>query len=85
MKRKLSLYFALLLAISVTTYIAITKVGATRGTGFVASASSSITQGSLQWQVAAGATAKSRPGVDFAAIAIGRNATWMNENGILPA
>ncbi len=48
MKRKLTLYFAFLLAISVTSYIAITKVTATRGTGFVASASSLITQGSLQ-------------------------------------
>jgi Ca-activated chloride channel homolog len=48
MKRKLTLYLAFLLAISVTTYIAITKVAATRGTGFVASRPSSITQGALQ-------------------------------------
>ena len=48
MKRKLTLYVAFLFAISVTIYVAIVKVAATRGSGFVASASSSTTQGSLQ-------------------------------------
>jgi Ca-activated chloride channel family protein len=48
MKRKLALYFAFLFAVSVTAYVAITKVAATRGTGFVAAASNSPTQGSLQ-------------------------------------
>ena len=48
MKRKLALYLAFLFAVSVTAYVTITKVAATRGTGFVAAAASSTTQGSLQ-------------------------------------
>jgi Ca-activated chloride channel family protein len=48
MIRKLALYLAFLLAISITAYVAITKVAAINGSGFVAAASGSITQGSLQ-------------------------------------
>jgi len=48
MIRKFALYLAFLLAIPITAYVAITEVTAIKGSGFVAAASGSITQGSLQ-------------------------------------
>lgn len=48
MQRRLVLFFALLAASSIVGYITLAKVAQTKGTPFTASASSSITQGTLQ-------------------------------------